>query len=81
MDPVKPTLEFVFRIRMELGIRQKLGPLPQGSVRGFVSAAGGAIEGPRLNGRVIPNSGGDWAVCTENLIPDVMVMESAEKRM
>ena len=62
MDPVKPTLEFVFRIRMELGIRQKLGPLPQGSVRGFVSAAGGAIEGPRLNGRVIPNSGGDWAL-------------------
>ena len=62
MDPVKPTLEFVFRIRMELGIRQKLGPLPQGSVRGFVSAAGGLIEGPRLKGRVIPNSGGDWAL-------------------
>jgi hypothetical protein len=62
MDPVKPTLEFVFRIRMELGIRQKFGPLPQGSVRGFVSAAGGTIEGPRLNGQVIPNSGGDWAL-------------------
>ncbi|ARP99626.1 DUF3237 domain-containing protein [Pseudorhodoplanes sinuspersici] len=62
MDPVKPTLEFVFRIRMQLGIRQKFGPLPQGSTRGFVTAAGGTIEGPRLNGRVIPNSGGDWAL-------------------
>ena len=47
---------------MLLGIRQKFGPLPQGSIRGFVSAAGGTVEGPRLNGRVVPNSGGDWAL-------------------
>ena len=62
MAPVTPRLEFVFRIRMQLGIRQKFGPLPQGSIRGFVSAAGGTVEGPRLNGRVVPNSGGDWAL-------------------
>ena len=62
MAPVKPTLEFAFRIKMLLGIRQKFGPLPQGSIRGFVSAAGGTVEGPRLNGRVVPNSGGDWAL-------------------
>jgi hypothetical protein len=62
MGPIKPTLEFAFRIRMELGIRQKFGPLPRGSMRGFVSAAGGKIEGPRLNGRVVSNSGGDWAL-------------------
>jgi hypothetical protein len=62
MAPVKPTLEFVFRIKMLLGIRQKFGPLPQGGIRGFVSAAGGTVEGPRLNGRVVPDSGGDWAL-------------------
>jgi len=55
-------LEFAFKIRMELGIRQKIGEIPSGSIRGFVSAAGGTIEGPRLNGRVIPMSGGDWAL-------------------
>ena len=55
-------LEFAFKIRMELGIRQKIGELPSGSVRGFVAAAGGTVEGPRLNGRVVPNSGGDWAL-------------------
>ena len=53
MAPIKPTLEFVFRIRMELGIRQKFGPTPRGFIRGFVSAAGGTIDGPRLNGRVV----------------------------
>ena len=62
MGPVKPTLEFVFRIKMLLGIRQKLGPLPTGGLRGFVSAAGGTIEGPRLQGKVVANSGGDWAM-------------------
>jgi hypothetical protein len=62
MGPIKPTLEFVFRIRLQLGIRQKLGPLPQGGLRGFVAAAGGTIDGPRLKGRVVPNSGGDWAL-------------------
>jgi hypothetical protein len=62
MDIPSIDLEFVFRIRMELGIRQKIGELPTGGIRGFVSAAGGQIEGPRLNGRVVPNSGGDWAL-------------------
>jgi hypothetical protein len=61
MAPTKPTLEFVFQIRMELGIRQKLGPMPGGWMRGFVSAAGGTIDGPRLKGRVVSDSGGDWA--------------------
>jgi hypothetical protein len=61
MAPTTPTLEFVFRIRMELGIRQKLGPMPGGWMRGFVSAAGGTIDGPRLKGRVVSDSGGDWA--------------------
>jgi hypothetical protein len=62
MDVPKLELEYVFRIRIELGIRQKIGSIPQGSIRGFVATAGGTVEGPRLNGRVIPYSGGDWAL-------------------
>jgi hypothetical protein len=62
MAPTQPTLEFAFRIRMQLGLRQKFGPLPRGSYRGFVSAAGGTIDGPLLKGKVVANSGGDWAL-------------------
>src|SRR6059058_6199011 len=66
-------LEFVFRITLKLGIRQKIGVIPSGSIRGFVSAAGGSIDGPRLNGRVVPDSGGDWALYR----PDDTVVFSA----
>lgn len=62
LDPPKLDLEFAFRIRLQLGQRQKIGRIPQGGVRGFVAAAGGLVDGPMLNGRVIPNSGGDWAL-------------------
>jgi hypothetical protein len=62
VDIPKIDMEFAFRIKLMLGMRQKTGPLPQGSTRGFVSAAGGEIDGPLLQGRVVPNSGGDWAL-------------------
>lgn len=62
MDIPKLELEFIFQIRMELGIRQKIGMTPAGFNRGFVAAAGGVVSGPRLNGQVVPNSGGDWAM-------------------
>ena len=55
-----PELEFVFEIRVKLGERTKTGPLPWGGDRGFVPVTGGEIEGPRLNGSVVPYSGGDW---------------------
>ena len=55
-------LEFAFRIRLEFGAgpRIRLGPVHPGVVRGFVSVLGGEITGPRLTGRVLPRSGGDW---------------------
>lgn len=66
MNPPQLELEFAFRIRLELGIRKKIGKIPSGGVRGFVSAAGGIVDGPRLTGRVVPNSGGDWALYRED---------------
>jgi hypothetical protein len=62
LNPPRLGLEFAFRIRLRLGLRQKIGEIPSGGVRGFVSAAGGIIEGPLLQGRVVPDSGGDWAL-------------------
>ncbi len=55
-----PGLEYAFAIRVMLGKRTKVGELPSGFIRGFTPAIGGEVSGPKLNGRVIPNSGGDW---------------------
>jgi hypothetical protein len=65
MSEVKPLsgidLEFIFRARVFFRDRVTFPPTPQGS-RGYVSIKGGDFEGPRLRGRVVPNSGADWAL-------------------
>jgi hypothetical protein len=57
-----PTLEFAFRLRLDFGTAERLRFAPAFGQyrRGFVAVLGGAIEGPRLSGRVVPQSGGDW---------------------
>jgi hypothetical protein len=58
-----PQLEFAFRVRLDFppGPRIRF-PVHSGDTRGFVSVAGGAVTGPRLEGEVVPGSGGDWPV-------------------
>ena len=60
MAHVVPTLEFAFKITMMMGAREKYPAMPNGLRRGFTGAAGGTVEGPALNGRVVENSGGDF---------------------
>ena len=57
-----PGLAFAFRIILEFdaGPRLRFEPAFQAGRRGFVPVQGGSIEGPRLTGRVLPQSGGDW---------------------
>ncbi len=55
-----PKLEYVFQIEIELSKRFRYGPTFWGLERGFVGVLGGTVSGPRLNGRVIPHTGGDW---------------------
>jgi hypothetical protein len=57
-----PGLSFAFRILLEFdpGPRLRFEPAFQAGRRGFVAVRGGSIEGPRLTGRVLPHSGGDW---------------------
>jgi len=58
-----PGLAFAFRIVLEFdsGPRLRFEPaFKGGGRRGFVAVKGGSIEGPRLQGRVLPQSGGDW---------------------
>lgn len=52
-------LEYVFQIRIEFSERVSF-KTPNGR-RAYVPAVSGVIEGPRLQGRVVPRSGADYA--------------------
>ena len=55
-------LEHAFDVRVDFTAdRCIFGPLPGGGHQGYTPACGGIIAGPRLNGRVVPNSGADFA--------------------
>lgn len=58
----KPELELAFRVRLDFhdGPRTRFTPGLATFTRGFVGLSGGVVEGPRLTGIVVPNSGGDW---------------------
>jgi hypothetical protein len=58
----EPKLEFVFEIRLYFTRVHTLGEMPSGAGRGAVYVDGGTITGPRLSGKVLPGSGGDWAL-------------------
>ncbi|MCW2395924.1 MULTISPECIES: DUF3237 family protein [unclassified Sphingobium] len=55
-----PSFEFAFEIKIELGKRLRYGPTFWGMDRGYVGVLGGTVKGPKLNGKIIPHSGGDW---------------------
>lgn len=62
-DPQVPAhLEYVFEMRVDFRPeRCMFGPLPGGGSQGYTPCASGTIYGPRLSGRVIPDSGADYA--------------------
>jgi hypothetical protein len=55
-------LEPAFSIRLRFERVQAVGTMPSGAARGAVYVDDGVISGPMLNGRVVPNSGGDYAL-------------------
>ncbi len=57
----EPQLEFLFQVRLFFTSRLRFPVDQAGSELGFVLIDEGVIEGPRLNGKVVPHSGGDWA--------------------
>jgi hypothetical protein len=59
-DLPKPTLEFVFEIRVDTARELPVRTTP-GREFGFIPITGGTVVGPRFTGTVVPNSGGDWA--------------------
>jgi hypothetical protein len=57
-----PKLELAFSVRLDFGDapRIRFTPAAKAFTRGFVAVVGGEVKGPRLAGRVVPFSGGDW---------------------
>jgi hypothetical protein len=62
-------LEFVFQVRVDFAGRLKFARERNGVQRGYTGVAGGIVDGPRLKGTVVPNSGGDWP----HFMPDGVV--------
>lgn len=56
-----PQLEFAFAVRIRLHPATYLGKSPLGNERAAVYVQEGSFEGPGIRGRVVPDSGGDWA--------------------
>ena len=55
-----PGLEFLFEARVQLHLPpMDVGPTPDGN-RAIFLVKGGTFKGPRLHGRVVPDSGADW---------------------
>ena len=60
--PKDPQLEFCFEVRLYFKRVHQIPAMPTGAGRGAVYIDGGSIVGPRLNGKVLPGSGGDWSL-------------------
>ena len=56
-----PQLEFAFAIRLWFTRTSMVPDIPTGGWRSAVYVDGGEIDGPRMKGRAVPNSGGDYA--------------------
>jgi hypothetical protein len=56
-----PHLEFAFELTLKFTRVQTIPDVPTGGVRSAVYVDEGVFSGPRLRGRAVPNSGGDYA--------------------
>lgn len=57
-----PQLEFAFELRLRFTRVQNIQAMPSGAGRGAVYVDSGEFQGPRLRGKAVPNSGGDYAL-------------------
>lgn len=68
--PFAPTLEHAFTIGIDLTGLRWVKPTSRGETRAAIYAAEGRVEGPLLNGKVIPMSGGDFPLVRPNGVID-----------
>ena len=70
LHPFAPRFEHAFTISIELSAPHWIKPPARGDTRAAIYAASGEVAGPRLNGRVIPMSGGDFPLSRPNGVID-----------
>ncbi len=70
VHPFAPKFEFAFTVAIDLTPPVWIKPSSMGSMRAAVWAAQGTFEGPRIRGRVIPMSGGDYPLVRPNGVID-----------
>jgi Protein of unknown function (DUF3237) len=58
----EPRLEFVMEVRLWFARVQTIANMPTGASRGAVYVDRGEFAGPQLRGKVVPSSGGDYAL-------------------
>jgi len=58
----EPKLEFALQVRLRFTRVQTIARMPTGAGRGAVYVDSGEFEGPRLKGKAVPNSGGDYSL-------------------
>src|SRR3954464_15951165 len=68
--PFAPGLDYAFTISITLSKPYWIKPGARGDTRAAIYAAEGTVEGPRLNGRVVPMSGGDYPLSRPNGVID-----------
>ena len=68
--PFHPQMEHAFTIGIDLVGVRRVEPSARGDVRWAVYAERGTIEGPMLNGTVVPMSGGDFPLVRPNGVID-----------
>jgi hypothetical protein len=68
--PFAPKFEFAFTVAIDLTPPVWIRPTSMGATRAAVWAAQGTFEGPRIKGRVIPMSGGDYPLLRPNGVID-----------
>ncbi|HEY5410104.1 MAG TPA: DUF3237 family protein, partial [Caulobacteraceae bacterium] len=56
-----PRLEFAIEVRLSFPKAQMIANTPAGGSRSAVYVESGTFEGPRLKGKAVPWSGGDYA--------------------
>ena len=58
----QPRFEFALEVRLRFTRVNLITQLPTGGARSAVYVDSGEFHGPRLRGRAVPNSGGDYAL-------------------
>lgn len=73
---VEPSLKFLYTSSIQIDAPLVVGQTPKGERR-IINITGGAFEGPRLSGKVLPG-GADWQVIRRDGITEVVAQYTLE---